>query len=75
MHGNLHYKLLRPLMLMKSRIAVALGLLVVLLLITVERTTRVEPSPFVQSEWDSGIVTLSYGDRTEVLDFTKGAPS
>jgi hypothetical protein len=30
---------------------------------------KVYDSPFVQSEWDSGVVTIQYGDIKQVLDF------
>ena len=30
---------------------------------------KVYDSPFVQSEWDSGVVTIQFGDENRVLDF------
>ena len=30
---------------------------------------KVYDSPFVQSEWDSGVVTIQFGDEKRVLDF------
>ena len=32
---------------------------------------KVYDSPFVQSEWDSGVVTLQVGDERRILDFNK----
>ena len=34
---------------------------------------RALDSPYVQTEWNSGIVRLSKGARTQVLDFTEVA--
>lgn len=30
---------------------------------------KVYDSPFVQSDWDSGVVTIQFGDKKRVLDF------
>ena len=30
---------------------------------------KVYNSPFVQSGWDSGVVTIQFGDKKRVLDF------
>ncbi len=32
---------------------------------------RVFESPFLNADWNSGIVTISKGDRTKVLDFER----
>lgn len=32
---------------------------------------KVYDSPFVQSDWDSGLVTIQFGDKKRVLDFIK----
>ena len=36
---------------------------------------RALDSPYVQTEWNSGVVRLSKGTRTQVLDFTDAAAS
>ena len=35
------------------------------------RPERVYDSPFVQSDWDSGVVTIQFGDEKRVLDFNE----